>query len=103
MFSAVCLFVVLFFIIFKCSACTCIYLLTREGVGSISRRKICTSKIVCSRFSEESQRFYDGCLDLANQFGRIRDMATVHIAIGSMYTNAKVSISFTRLCFDCMT
>lgn len=48
----------------------------------------CTELI--ERFmSKESQRFYDGCLNLANQFGRIRDMATVHIAIGSMYTNAK--------------
>ena len=53
--------------------------------------------IACTHVSEESQRFYDGCLDLANQFGRKRDMATVHIAIGSMYTNAKVSITFTGL------
>lgn len=44
----------------------------------------------CSNISEESKKFYDGCLEMAYKFSRQRDMATVHIAIGSMYTNAKV-------------
>ena len=38
----------------------------------------------------ESEEFYNGCLLLASSYGKNRDIATVYIALGSMYTNAKV-------------
>ena len=41
-------------------------------------------------FSEESEKFYDGLLKVAATFGQERDMAIVYIAIGSLFTNAKV-------------
>ena len=47
--------------------------------------------------SEESERFYKGCLQIAKTYGNTRDMASVNIAFGSLYTNVRVSITIIVL------
>ncbi|XP_045195289.2 uncharacterized protein LOC123550885 isoform X2 [Mercenaria mercenaria] len=39
--------------------------------------------------SRESETFYDACLRLTEMYGRTRDKAVVHIAVGSIATNTK--------------
>ncbi|XP_045195284.2 uncharacterized protein LOC123550882 [Mercenaria mercenaria] len=39
--------------------------------------------------SRESDTFYDACLRLTDMYGKTRDKAVVHIAVGSMATNTK--------------
>ena len=39
---------------------------------------------------EECDKFYDGCLQMSGKYGNDLDTAMVNIAVGSMWTNAKV-------------
>ncbi|XP_053396229.1 nephrocystin-3-like isoform X2 [Mercenaria mercenaria] len=37
----------------------------------------------------DGEDFYQGCMRIANMYGKDRDRANVHIAVGSLYTNIK--------------
>ncbi|XP_052778286.1 uncharacterized protein LOC128215606 isoform X2 [Mya arenaria] len=39
--------------------------------------------------AEESDTFYEGCLQLADMYGEVKDKATVHVAVGSVETLTK--------------
>jgi hypothetical protein len=39
----------------------------------------------------DGEVFYQGCMEIADMYGKDKDRANIHIAVGNFYTNIKVN------------